>query len=88
MHTCFDSIHIKPFVTQKKYEIAACIINAWGYICTWKSYRAMFFKWSLLIIIVRYVVLGPDEKDINKCFLSYKKSRELKFVLYVAVMFN
>ena len=32
MHTCFDSIHIKLFVTQKKYEIAACIINAWGYI--------------------------------------------------------
>ena len=28
MHTCFDSIHIKLFVTQKKYEIAACIINA------------------------------------------------------------
>ena len=44
MHTCFDSIHIKLFVTQKKYEIAACIINAWGYICTWKSYQGMFFK--------------------------------------------
>ena len=29
MHTCFDSIHIKIFV--EKSEIAACIINVWGY---------------------------------------------------------
>ena len=30
---------------------------------------------------IQYVVLGPDEKDVNEYFLSWKRSSELKFVL-------
>ena len=33
---------------------------------------------------VQYVVLGPDEKDVNEYFLSWKKSIELK---HSAVLF-
>ena len=31
--------------------------------------------------VVQYVVLGPDEKEVNEYYLSKKKSSGLKFVL-------
>ena len=31
MHTFFDSIHILKTIFEKNYEIAACIINVWGF---------------------------------------------------------
>ena len=30
---------------------------------------------------LQYVVLSPDEKDVNEYFFFYKRSSELKFVL-------
>ena len=38
-------------------------------------------------LTIQYVVLGPDEKDVNEYFLSKKRGSELKFVLLVAVTF-
>ena len=31
--------------------------------------------------VVQYVVLGPDEKEVNDYYVSKKRSSELKFVL-------
>ena len=49
---------------------------------------SFFFSFNFYSIVsVQYVVLGPDEKDVNEYFLSKKRGSELKFVLLVAVTF-
>ena len=35
---------------------------------TWKKYSKSLFKSAKKLL--QYVVLGPDERDVNECFLS------------------
>ena len=49
-----------PFTFMKRYLMLMKV--------TWKKYSKSLFKSAKKLL--QYVVLGPDERDVNECFLS------------------